>query len=324
MPTLKICMLGGTGFVGRSICMRLAALGHRIVIISRRRERHRDLLVLPTLSIVNGDVHDPEVLRAQFQGSDAVINLVGILNEKGRDGSEFRRVHTELPEKVIGACRSTGVRRLLHMSALNADPSGPSHYLRTKGLGENLVHQAANSQTQVTSFRPSVIFGPHDSFTNRFAALLRHIPLAFPLACPDARLQPVYVGDVSVAFTHALRDIETFGKRYNLCGPKSYSLFELVSYIASLVQLKRHIIRLSDWQSRLQANVMEYVPGKPFSRDNYESLQQDSVCSEKFPQVFDLVPGNLEEIAPTYLKPKTDKLASIRRRAGRGDRPQPS
>lgn len=323
VSALRICVLGGTGFVGRRLVARLAAIGHHPTIISRRRERHRELLVLPTGTIVNGDVHDPQVLCTEFKGADVVINLVGILNEKGRDGKEFARVHAELPEKVVHACASAGVRRLLHMSAINADPSGPSHYLKTKGQGEEVVHRASTT-IEATSFRPSVIFGRHDSFTNRFAELLRRVPFIFPLACPDARFQPIHVEDVVKVFVHSLGDTRTFGQRYNLCGPRSYSMFEVVTYIANLLELKRRIVGLTPWQSRLQADFMEYVPGKPFSRDNYQSLQIDSVCSGGFPEVFNLTPRSLEEVAPSYLQHSDDKLSGFRRRAGRGERTQSS
>ncbi|MDH3673809.1 MAG: complex I NDUFA9 subunit family protein, partial [Gammaproteobacteria bacterium] len=312
MSKLNIFMLGGTGFVGRSLAARLAEDGHQITVISRRRERHRELLVLPTLNIVNGDVHDSQVLLDQFKGVDVVINLVGILNERGRDGKGFHRVHVELPEKIAKACVAKGVSRLLHMSALNADTNGPSHYLRTKGMGEDLVHGASNSRFQVTSFRPSVIFGRDDSFTNRFADLLRRIPWMFPLACPNARFQPIYVDDVAEAFVRSLQDTQTFGQRYNLCGPETYSLVEIVTYIASLIGVKRHIIKLSPWQSKLQANVLERVPGKPFSIDNFQSLQIDSVCPNGFPKAFGLAPRSLEEIAPGYLGSGADTLSRFR------------
>ena len=196
MSTHKICLLGGTGFVGKRLAARLSEAGHDIVILTRHRERQRDLLVLPTVRLVQGDVYDPEFLRKQFEDRDTVINLVGILNEKGRDGRGFARVHTELPSMIVEACRQTGVTRLLHMSALHASPAAPSHYLRTKAMGEEAVHRAEGADFHVTSFRPSVIFGPGDGFLNRFAGLLRLTPGVFPLACPQARFQPVYVEDV--------------------------------------------------------------------------------------------------------------------------------
>lgn len=294
-------MLGGTGFVGRALAVRLTDAGHRLRILTRRRARHRDLLVLPHTVLVQGDVHDAAFLREQFAGMDAVINLVGILNERGRRSS-FQRVHVDLPAKVAQTCRERGVRRLLHMSALHADTAAPSRYLRSKAEGEEAVRRVTD--IDATIFRPSVIFGARDSFTNRFARLLRLAPGVFPLACPQARFQPVYVGDVARAFAAALREYRTFGQGYDLCGPRIYALHELIAYIARLQGRRRRIIGLSDRLSRLQATLLEFAPGKPFSRDNYRSLQVDNVCEAGggvLEEVFGIAPTPLEEIAPRYL-----------------------
>ena len=301
MSIMRIAVLGGTGFVGRRLCEYLAAAGHEVRVLTRHRERHRDLLVLPTAQVIEADVHNPAVLRREFQGLDAVVNLVGILNEAGRDGKGFERVHAELPAKVVQACRQNGVGRLLHMSALHASPDGPSHYLRSKGRGEQIVHAAGSDTLQVTSFRPSVIFGPRDSFTNRFAGLLRQVPFVFPLACASARMQPVYVDDVVQAFVLALDRHETFGKRYNLCGPQVYSLREIVTYLARQLGLKRCILPLNDTLSYLQATVLQFAPGKPFTPDNYRSLQVASVCEASFPAIFGISPGRFDEIVPAYI-----------------------
>jgi NADH dehydrogenase len=304
MSTHKICLLGGTGFVGKRLAARLSEAGHDIVIFTLHRERQRDLLVLPTVRLVQGDVYDPEFLRKQLEDRDTVINLVGILNEKGRDGRGFARAHTELPEKIVEACRQTGVTRLLHMSALHASPAAPSHYLRTKAMGEDAVHRAENPDFHVTSFRPSVIFGPGDGFLNRFAGLLRLTPGVFPLACPQARFQPVYVEDVVRAFVESLDNHKTFGQHYDLCGPKVYTLREIVEYVARLIGRRVCIIGLNDALSYLQAATLEFVPGKPFSLDNYRSLKVDSVCEQGFPAVFGITPASLEQIAPAYLAPR--------------------
>ncbi len=304
MSTHKICLLGGTGFVGKRLAARLSEAGHDVVILTLHRERQRDLLVLPTVRLVQGDVHDPEFLRKQFEDRDTVINLVGILNEKGRDGRGFARVHTELPEKIVKACRQTRATRLLHMSALHASPAAPSHYLRTKSLGEDAVHRAESPDFHVTSFRPSVIFGPGDGFLNRFASLLRLTPGVFPLACPQARFQPVYVEDVVRAFVESLDNHKTFGQRYDLCGPKVYTLRAIVEYVARLIGRRVYVIGLNDALSYLQAATLEFVPGKPFSLDNYRSLKVDSVCDKGFPEVFGVTPTSLEEIAPGYLLKK--------------------
>ena len=179
--------------------------------------------------------------------------MVGILNEKGRNGHGFARAHVELPEKLVAACRAAGVKRLLHMSALHASLNAPSHYLRTKAMGEDTVHRAAADGMHVTSFRPSVIFGPRDSFINRFAGLLKLAPGVFPLACPDSKFQPVYVENVVSAFIHALRDTGTHGQRYDLCGPKVYTLREIVSYIAEVMGRRVTIIGLNHTLSHMQA-----------------------------------------------------------------------
>lgn len=315
-----ICILGGTGFVGRHLANRLIQDQHQLRILSRRRERHRALLVLPGVEIIEADVHDASVLRKHIAGCDVVINLAGILNESRHTRNHFRDVHVELARKIVDTCIQTGVKRLLHMSALNADAAkGSSVYLRTKGEAENLIHQTANGHLNVTSFRPSVIFGPEDSFFNRFACLLKQIPFAFPLACPDAQFAPVYVNDVTETFARALDNPHTYGQRYDLCGPHVYTLGQLVQYTADTIGVKRRIIRLGDGMSRLQARIMQHAPGKPFSMDNYNSMKMPSVCDSHYPDVFGITPTPLESVVPGYLTSDTSKgrFSVLRRMAGR-------
>lgn len=300
MTSLNICILGGTGFVGRNLVSRLVSRGHRVKVLTRRREDHRDLLVMPTLDLVQANVLDASVLNLEMAGQDVAINLVGILNEfRNRPG--FETVHVGLPTLVAEACVNQKVPRLLHMSALKASSGAPSDYLRTKGIGEDRVFQVAGRKVHVTSFRPSVMFGRNDSFLNRFAALLRMAPGVLPLAMPDARFQPVHVDDVSEAFVRAIGNHHTYGKRYELCGPKVYTLRELVQYVARLGHRRCHIIGLNRHLSTLQAAVGELLPGKPISLDNLRSLQVDSVCSQGFPEVFGIVPTELESVAPGWL-----------------------
>lgn len=255
--------------------------------------------VLPGARLFKANIFDQKTLKALFTGCDAVINLVGILNEGGNTRG-FHRAHVELTETVVDACRAVGVHRLLHMSALNADQEqGPSRYLFTKGEGENHAH--SHPDIKVTSFRPSVIFGPGDSFFNRFAELLSLIPAPFPLACPDARFAPVYVGDVADAFSHALADPVTWGRRYDLCGPRIFTLRELVCYTADNLGLTRSIIGLSDSASILQARIFERLPGQPFTYDNYLSLQVDSVCRLNGLIELGIAPTDVDSIVPFYL-----------------------
>ena len=293
----SICILGGSGFVGKQIASRLASMNRRVRILTRNRNNHRDLLVLPNVELIDADVFDTAQLKKHLNGMDAVVNLIGILNEKQHNGDGFRKVHVELPKNLLGTCLDLNVRRILHMSALNADANlGTSFYLRTKGEGENTLHTYSTDRLAVTSFRPSVIFGPGDSFLNRFAGLLTVTPYFFPLACADARFAPVYVGDVADRFVQALDDKSSFGERYNLCGPEEYSLKQLVEYTARLLGLKRYVIGLPDGISQFQANVLEWFPGKPFSVDNYNSLKVDSVCQHGEHET-----TSLAMIAPSYL-----------------------
>ncbi|WP_297528792.1 complex I NDUFA9 subunit family protein [Thiohalobacter sp.] len=302
MKREKVCILGGSGFVGRHLAHHLTGRGTEVIIPTRRRERHKDLLVNPRIRLVECNVHDTRTLRELLQGADAVVNLVGILNESGNDGSGFRRVHVELPQKIVNACLAEGVTRLLHMSALNAYPREEhSLYLRTKGEGEDLVHAAAAQGLEVTSFRPSVIFGPGDSFFNRFAGLLRLTPWIFPLACPDAKMSPVCVGDVVAAFLRALDDDDTIGRHCDLCGPEVCTLQELVEYTARVIGVRRRILRLGNTGSWLQARLLEFVPGKPFSRDNFWSLQKEGVCPENCLRRLGIEPTAIAAVVPLYL-----------------------
>ncbi|MFN2308686.1 MAG: complex I NDUFA9 subunit family protein [Gammaproteobacteria bacterium] len=320
MTHAQICLIGGTGFVGHALIQRLTRAGYRIRVPTRRRERHRDLLVYPQVQLIEADVFEPAVLRDLVDGCEAVINLVGILNESGSDGAGFTRAHVELPGRIVEAMRIAGVKRLLHMSALNAYPREQhSHYLRTKGLGEDLVHAAAAQGLLVTSFRPSLIFGPGDGLFNRFATLLRRTPWVFPLACAESRIAPVYVGDVAEAMCQALRAPETIARHCDLCGPDSYTLAELVDYTARQIGVQRRIWKLSDPLSRLQARLLEWVPGKPFSRDNYWSLQHDSVCTQNCLSEFGIRPTAIGAVVPGYLGRRSARggYTRLRQRARR-------
>ncbi|MBI5039765.1 MAG: complex I NDUFA9 subunit family protein [Gammaproteobacteria bacterium] len=303
MSEKLICIIGGTGFVGHHLINRLTRAGYTVRVPTRRRERHRDLLVNPRVQLIEANIYEPAVLRKLFVDCTAVINLVGILNERGHrePGLGFDRAHIELPREIVEAMRASRVKRLLHMSALNAYPREEhSHYLRSKGQGEDLVHVAAHG-LQVTSFRPSVIFGPGDSFFNRFATLLRITPVLFPLACADSRFAPVYVGDVVEAMARALENPSSIGKHCDLCGPETYTLVELVEYTARQIGVRRRIWKLSDGLSWMQACALEYVPGKPFSRDNYWSLQKESVCQQNYLTTLGISPTSIDAVVPGYL-----------------------
>jgi len=313
MNTARVLVLGGSGFVGRHVVARLVATGCSVVVPTRYRERARHLILLPTVDVIEADIHDPLALEQLAAGAGATINLVGILNETRR--GDFERAHVELARKLVDACRAMRVARLLHMSALNAGVKAPSRYLRTKGEAEALV---ADSDLAWTIFQPSVIFGREDSFLNMFARLERFLPV-MALAHADARFQPVYVGDVADAFVHALDDDRTHRMRYPLCGPKVYTLRELVAYAGELTGYDRPIASLGPALSKLQARVLELLPGKLLSRDNLASMELDNVCDCDFPAVFGSNPTALEAVAPAYLTPAAtrSRYSGLRAQGGR-------
>ena len=311
MTIQNVCILGGGGFVGHHLVALLAARGLNVRVPARRRETAKDLIVLPTVEVVETDIHDPANLKTLFSGIDAVINLVGLLHESDSgkvDGPQARRgsfqfAHVELPRKVVHACKDAGVNRLLHMSALGAEVNSRSAYQRSKGAGEALVMQASDA-LNITIFRPSVIFGPGDSFLSLFADMLKLAP-AIPLAGGNARFQPVFVGDVARAFDTALDLPETYGQRYNLCGPKVYSLAELVRLTVSSLGLCRVVIPLGETPSYWFARLMELKPGeKIMTRDNHYAMLTDNICPDGFPVEFgqptalESVIGYLKEASP--------------------------
>jgi NADH dehydrogenase len=321
MNALSICVLGGTGFVGSRLVTRLVAAGHRVKVLTRNRERHRHLLVLPELNLVNANVHDAGELAVQFKSTEVVVNLVGILNERGYGGSGFRTAHTELGRKVATTCRSAGVTRLLHMSSLGADAQGgPSHYLRTKGEAEQIVRAECGGTVDFAIFRPSVIFGPGDSFVTRFAHLLRLVPGAFPLARASARFAPVYVGDVVEAMLRCLRGGAASERSLELCGPDVFTLREIVALTAHTLRLRRWIFGLPDFLARIQGVVLGLLPGKPFSLDNFRSLTVDSVCSENGFALLGIEPQSMPGIVRQYLGAKSSAglLDDFRESARRG------
>ena len=315
MRIKQVCVLGGSGFVGSALVARLDAAGYQVKVLTRRREANRHLILLPNVEVVECNVMDDAALAAEVHGYDAVINLIGILQQNRK--ATFDAIHRELPSRLVQICRNQGVRRLLHMSALNASEDAPSAYLRSKGAGEAAV-MAHSDHLLVTVFRPSVIFGRNDRFLNLFASLVKLLPVVL-LAKPEAKFQPIWVEDVAQAFVSSLENIDTFGQRYDLGGPEVYTLRELVQMVADMLGVKRRIIGLNDQLSYWQAYVMEWLPVKLMTRDNLYSMQIDSVCAGDFPAVFGIQPTALAAVVPDYLAGATPRNAyrRFRGRAGR-------
>jgi len=298
----KIVVLGGTGFVGSSLCNRLSKEGYQIKILTRNREYNREnLILLPNVDLIETDVGNLNNLNQHLIGCDMVINLIGILNERGNVGDGFKKVHVELIKKLIKACEKNGIRRFMYVSALNADSkNAKSFYLKTKGKAEELLHSNKIGM-KVTSFRPSVIFGKSDSFFNRFANLLKMTPIFFPLACYKTKFAPIYVLDLVEMVIKAINDSSSYDRKFNLCGPKIYTLKDLVAYTAKTMDKKCIIIPLNNFFSLMQAKIFDFIPGKPFSTDNYLSAQTDSICKSNDLKLYNINPTPIEDIVPKYI-----------------------
>ena len=312
----SVCIIGGTGFVGRSIADHAVARGLRVRVVTRSEPRAKRLLVLPTLEVMLANPHDEKDLERAFDDMDAVVNLAGILHEGGR--ATFQRVHAELPRKIVAACHASGVQQLLHMSALGADANGPSRYQRSKAAGEAAVRESGATLAW-TLFRPSVIFGEHDHFLNLFATLAGLFPV-IPLAGANARFQPVWVEDVARAFVGCLGVDEAAGSTFALCGPRAYTLAELVGLVASMLGRHPKIVPLPHSLASLQAFFLEHLPGKLMTRDNLASMRVDNVCADPWPAQLGFQPSSLEAVVPEYLAPVASRAKYQRYRyfAGRG------
>ena len=290
----KILLIGGSGFIGRKVADLLYQRGTRVLIPARHRDHVKRVTISPTAFVVEADVHDPAVLRGLMCGMDAVINLVGVLHDNDSRppyGKRFSAAHVELPEKIVAAMQAEGVRRLIHLSALKAAADSPAAYSRSKAAGEAVVLNAANS-LDVTIFRPSVIFGPEDKFLNVFASMLKHLPI-LPLIGANARLQPVSVDDVAQTILASLNNAASFGRVYELAGPRVYTLRELIDSLNELLGTQRPIVELPPSIASLLARLLAYLPSPPVSPDNLRMLQVGSVSdgSANYPG---WQPGSLE------------------------------
>jgi len=306
MISQRLVILGGTGFVGHALLPQLCRDGHEVVLLSRNLGQHYDRLLPPGVTLKEMDVYDPDALRAAFSGADAVINLVGILNERGDNGRGFKRAHVDLAKLVVVACQLAGVKRLLQMSSLNAG-RGESHYLKSRGDAEAAVKA---SGLQWTIFEPSVIFGVGDGLFTRFAALLKFAPV-LPLARANAKFAPVFIGDVVQAFRRCIDDKRSIGETYELYGPDVFTLKQIVQMTAQQLGLQRLIVPLPDVFGRLQGFVCDFVPGKPFSSDNYRSLLTDSVGGIDGLHRLGIVPTPVSAILPDILGHADDRQTRL-------------
>ncbi len=310
----QVCVLGGSGFVGSAIVHKLSAAGYAVKVLSRQRERAKHLTLLPNVQVVECDVLSDAELRMHMQSCDAVINLIGILHESKQ--FSFEAMHHQLPARVAAQCEKLGIKRLLHMSALQTSAEAPSVYLRSKAAGEAAV-MAHAANLHVTIFQPSVVFGRGDSFLNLLASIVKIMPVV-ALAKADAKFQPIWVEDVAEAFVNSLENVETYGKTYQLGGPRVYTLRELVEFVIFVLGKKRKIVGLNDTLSYWQAYAMEKMPIKLMTRDNVHSMEVDSVCQGPLSPELGIKPAAIEAIVPEYLANDTPRAAYERFRSMAG------
>lgn len=311
MQLKEVCVLGGSGFVGSAIVAKLDSAGYVVKVLTRRRESAKHLFLLPNVQVVECNVLDYQALNAELRGSDAVINLIGVLHQSRK--LSFNTMHHQLPAQIARICTDLGIKRLVHMSGLGADARAPSQYLISKALGERAI-QGFSEQLNTTIFKPSIIFGRGDSFINLFATLIKSLP-AVLLAKPNAKFQPIWVEDVASCFVSCLENIDTYGKTYALAGPKVYTFKALLKTIMQTINITRPIIGLNDTLSYAQAFMMELLPVKLMSRDNVKSMEIDSVSNAPFPAIFGITPTALEAVIPEYLVNKTPRGAYDRFRS---------
>ena len=293
----NVLVLGGSGFVGGHVCEALNRAGISMTVVTRRLPA-RSVQMLPKVTVVQADVHDPQALTALMPGHDAVINLVAILHG---DRHAFDKVHVQLPRQIAHACVQTGVKRMLHVSALGADQHGPSLYQRSKAQGEAALQSEVVHGLQLTVLRPSVVFAENDAFIQLFARLQSIAPLV-PLAGAETRFQPVWVQDVAQAVVYALMHRETIGRVYELAGPHIYTLKQLVEHAGAWAGHPRPVFGLPQPLAYLQALLMEMMPGAPLmSRDNLASMQVDNISDGKLPGLAELGvinPASIQSVFP--------------------------
>ena len=316
MHSSKALILGGTGFVGRHVCEKLHRQGWALTLPTRHVSHATAVQHLPRLTAMEVDLHAPGALEQLLPGHDAVVNLVAVLH--GNE-ARFEKTHVQLVGKIAAACAASGVRRLIHISALGAAEDSPSMYQRSKARGEALLRAAG---LDLTVLRPSVIFGHGDRFLNLFAQLQRLFPV-MPLACASARFQPVWVEDVAHAVLHCLEDSTTINQIYECAGPEVLTLAELVRLAGRFGSQERPVIPLPMGLGRLQALMMELAPGEPLmSRDNLDAMQVDNIASGACLGLaaLGIVPASVSAVAPAYLGQRNARSHLLNLREGKRHR----
>jgi uncharacterized protein YbjT (DUF2867 family) len=304
-------VFGGSGFIGRYVVRRLAGAGKTVRVAVRNTDRALFLKTAGKLGHIvplHAPVTDDAAVKRAVEGAEWVVNLVGLLSESR--SVSFQTIHVEGAARVAHQAAASGVSRLVHMSAIGADPASDSRYAATKGQGEAAVRAAFPG---ATILRPSIVFGPEDNFFNRFAGMSRMLPF-MPVIEGATRMQPVFAGDVADAVLAALQSDAAIGKTYELGGPKVWLFVDLLAYILKVTGRDLALVNMPVLLTRLQACVLEMLPGKLLTRDQLRMLARDNVVASHAPGLSDLgiSPTAVEQIVPAYLR---------RYRAGGGRRP---
>ena len=293
-------VFGGSGFLGRYIVRRLAADGYVVRVAVRRTARANELRSMGNVSQVVPlycSLADEATVARAVEGADVVVNLVGILAEARR--GDFERLHVEGPGRIARLASVSGVTRLVQMSAIGAASDSPAAYGRSKAGGEEAV---AAAFPDAVVLRPSLVFGPEDEFFNRFGGLARISPV-MPVFSGDTRMQPVYVGDVADAVRAVVAPGAPTGRVFELGGPRVWTFRELLGWMLAEMHRKRPLIAVPPALARLQAAILEHVPGKPLTRDQLLMLSRDNVVSPGAAglQALGIVPTAVEMVVPSYL-----------------------
>ena len=299
-----VTVFGGSGFLGRSVVRALCKRDYRVRVAVRRPELAGFLQPLGRVGqvhTVQANLRYPASVEAALRDSHTVINLVGILAESG--GQTFDAVQAKGAETVAKAAAAAGAA-MVHVSAIGADAQSASHYARAKAAGEQAVRDAV---PLATIFRPSVVFGPEDQFTNRFAALARMSPV-LPLIGGETKMQPVYVGDVATAIADAVDGKAKAGATYELGGPEVLTMREIIETILAITERKRMLVPLPFGLARLQAAFLQFAPGAlKLTPDQVTLLERDNIVSDAAKAAgltlegLGITPDSMEAIAPLYL-----------------------
>lgn len=310
-------VLGGSGFLGSYLCEQLVDNGWHLTVPTRLYHRARHLLPLPTVHLVEANIHDPAVLASLVGSHSAVINLVGTLHSDRRPpyGSAFAKIHVDLPRHLAQICRQADVKRLIHVSALGANAQGASFYQRSKAAGEEaLIQTLQDSDVKWTVFRPSLIFGPGDYFLSSLARMARYAPVLM-LPSPQTLMQPIYVGDVAQTIVRALSHPSTYGRVYELAGPHSYSLKELAELVSLWSGHPRKVMTMPRPLAQLAAGVAGVFCKRPaLTKDQLDMLQSPNVLTTAMAQELQLHPTPVEAILPSALASHDNYLNYLRGR----------